>query len=86
MSSSKFLVLPSSGKVTRGSSLSGTSTMFSNDDLNLLCNSFIVDEFERLTSSSVIDVGCVMEARELKLILNNYIVFKHFKVVLNLRF
>lgn len=59
--------------------------MFSNDDLNLLCNSFIAVEFDKLTSSSVIDGGCVMEAKELKIISNNEKMLKYQEIVRNFR-
>lgn len=63
-SNSKSRPLPSSGNVTRGSSSSGTSTIFSNDDRNRFCNCEI-DEFDRLISSVMDGVG-VIDARELE--------------------
>lgn len=65
-SNSKSRPVPSSGNVTSGSSLSGTSTIFSKDDRNRFCNSDMVDEFDKLISSVVIDGGCAIDANELK--------------------
>lgn len=56
----------SSGNVTSGSSSSGTSTIFSREDLNLFCSSDMVDEFDRPVISSFIDGDCVIDAKELK--------------------
>lgn len=58
--------VPSSGKVTSGSSSSGTSTIFSNEDRNRFCSCDMVDELERLVMSSDIDGDCAIDAKELK--------------------
>lgn len=62
--SSNSKPVPSSGNVTSGSSSSGTSTIFSNDDRNRFC-SCEIEEFDRLMSS-LMDGDGVIAARELQ--------------------